>query len=104
MSAAADMEFCRAAIRTGSLSFHAASKLLPNRVRDPAYVLYAFCRLADDAVDEGHHPSAAVLHLQERLDRAYAGQPFDDPVDRAFARLVAQYDMPRALPEALLEG
>ena len=99
-----DLEACRAAIRTGSLSFHAASKLLPGKVRDPALVLYAFCRLSDDAVDEGTDPVAAVLRLQERLDRAYAGRPENAPVDRAFARMVAATGMPRALPDALLEG
>ena len=51
-------------------------------MRDPALVLYAFCRLADDAVDEGAAPVEAVLHLQDRLDRAYAGRPFDAPIDR----------------------
>lgn len=104
MSAAADMAECRAAIRTGSLSFHAASKLLPARVRDPALVLYAFCRLADDAVDEGAAPVQAVLHLQDRLDRAYAGRPFDAPIDRCFARVIEAHALPRALPDALLEG
>lgn len=104
MSAAQDMEACRAAIRTGSLSFHAASGLLPPRVRDPALVLYAFCRLADDAVDEGRDPVAAVLRLQDRLDRAYAGRPRAAPVDRAFARLIEEHALPRALPDALLEG
>ena len=53
MIRADDMAHCRALIRTGSLSFHTASKLLPASVRDPALALYAFCRLADDEVDEG---------------------------------------------------
>ncbi len=104
MSAETDMEACRAAIRTGSLSFHAASKLLPVYVRDPALVLYAFCRVADDAVDEGQDARAAVLHLQDRLDRAYAGQPINAPIDRAFTRMIERHQMPRALPDALLEG
>ncbi|TVP73176.1 MAG: phytoene/squalene synthase family protein [Rhodobacteraceae bacterium] len=104
MSVDADMEACRAAIRTGSLSFHAASKLLPAHVRDPALVLYAFCRLADDAVDEGADPGQAVLHLQDRLDSAYAGRPHDAPIDRAFARMIETHQLPRALPDALLEG
>jgi len=103
-----DIDQCRALIRTGSLSFHAASRLLPASVRDPALVLYAFCRLADDAVDEvegGDSAKArAVLSLGERLDRAYAGRPRDVPVERAFADLIAQHEMPRTLPEALLEG
>lgn len=99
-----DMEACRAAIRTGSLSFHAASRLLPPKVRDPALALYAFCRLADDAVDEGADKAGAVLRLRDRLDRVYGGQPADAAPDRAFACVVESFDMPRALPDALLEG
>ena len=100
----ADLAHCRDVIRTGSLSFHSASKLLPTKVRDPALALYAFCRLADDEVDEGGDKTAAVLALGERLDRVYAGRPRNAPEDRAFAAIVDHFGMPRALPEALLEG
>ncbi len=99
-----DMAHCREAIRTGSLSFHAASRLLPGRVRDPALALYAFCRMSDDAVDEGRDKAAAVLSLRDRLDLVYRGTPANQPADRAFAGVVEAFDMPRALPEALLEG
>ncbi|MEO1537550.1 MAG: phytoene/squalene synthase family protein [Pseudomonadota bacterium] len=99
-----DMEHCREAIRHGSLSFHAASRLLPARVRDPALALYAFCRLADDEVDLSNHKKAAVEDLHERLDLAYAGRPRDAAPDRAFTAVIEMFDMPRVLPEALLEG
>lgn len=99
-----DMDHCRAAIRQGSLSFHAASRLLPRKVRDPALALYAFCRLADDAVDDHDDKTGAVLRLRDRLDRVYAGRPINAAADRAFAATVEQYQMPRALPDALLEG
>jgi phytoene synthase len=104
MSRAEDMAYCAEAIREGSLSFHAASKLLPKSVRDPALALYAFCRLADDAVDLQEAKREAVLRLHERLDKAFAGTPENAPADRAFAGIVDEFDMPRALPEALLEG
>ena len=104
MIAERDMEHCRAAIRTGSLSFHAASKLLPQSVRDPALALYAFCRLADDEVDEGRNKTAAVLDLTDRLDLVYAGKPRNAPEDRAFCAVIEDFEMPRALPDALLEG
>jgi phytoene synthase len=100
----ADLDYCRAAIKEGSYSFHAASKLLPANVRDPALALYAFCRLADDEVDFGTHKPAAVLALRDRLDLAYRGIPRNAPADRAFTAIIEDYDMPRALPEALLEG
>lgn len=99
-----DMDACRAAIRTGSLSFHSASRLLPPKVRDASLALYAFCRIADDAVDEGADKAAAVLSLRDRLDLVYAGRPRNAFADRAFAGVVETHDMPRALPEALLEG
>lgn len=104
----ADLAECRALIRTGSLSFHSASRLLPARICDPALALYAFCRVADDEVDEsaegGAAKAAAVLRLRDRLDLIYAGRPRDAAPDRAFAAVVEGFEMPRALPEALLEG
>jgi phytoene synthase len=100
----ADLEYCHEAIRTGSRSFWAASKLLPSEIRDPALALYAFCRLADDAVDEVEDKAPAVLRLRDRLERAYSGRPLNAPADRAFTSMIEEFDMPRALPEALLEG
>ncbi|MEO0912822.1 MAG: squalene/phytoene synthase family protein, partial [Pseudomonadota bacterium] len=100
----ADLEACRAAIQHGSKSFHAASLLLPRKVREPALALYAFCRLADDAVDLNDAKTQAVLRLRERLDAAYRGHPFDTAADRAFARMIEAHQMPRTLPDALLEG
>jgi phytoene synthase len=99
----ADLEACRASLRKGSKSFAAASLLLPARVRRPAAALYAFCRMADDAVDESGDPGA-VDALRLRLDQAYAGAPFDSPIDRAFSRMVAEQAMPRELVLALIEG
>ncbi|TDL89189.1 15-cis-phytoene synthase [Meridianimarinicoccus aquatilis] len=102
--APADLDHCTQAIRHGSRSFYAASLVMPPRVRDPALALYAFCRLADDAVDLQAEKAAAVLSLRDRLDLVYAGTPRNTAPDRAFAAMVDAHEMPRALPEALLEG
>jgi len=100
-----DLAVCRALLRGGSRTFFAASLLLPARMRDPASALYAFCRLADDAVDlDATSPTAAIGRLRERLDRAYAGRPLPVPADRAFAATVSRFHIPRTLPEALIEG
>jgi phytoene synthase len=100
----ADINGCYEAIRKGSHSFYAASKLLPKPVRDPAVVLYAFCRVADDNVDAEDASQDAIDLLRERLELAYLGTPKNDSVDRAFASLVDLCEMPKALPDALLEG
>ena len=212
--AALDLADCGALMRGGSRTFFAASLLLPRRVCAPATALYAFCRLADDAIDDaptgdaatgirpldevsslseaidtssstdraiGHglivyagittglasdapgvngsivgagittgsivdEPSVndsinsgaahtrpigdsaidtisvlnrasgtwstdesarkqnALRTLRRRLDLAYAGAPADLAADRAFAAAAARHHVPRALPEALLEG
>lgn len=100
----ADRAACREMIRTGSRSFHAASLLLPDEVREAAYALYGFCRLSDDAVDVDGGQADAVARLTLRLDRIYAGDPMPEPVDRALADTVAQFALPRTLLDALLEG
>lgn len=99
-----DLHHCRTSIKHGSLSFYSASKLLPSHVRDPAMALYAFCRLADDAVDLHEEKTAAVFRLRDRLDAIYQGRPRNAPEDRAFAAVIEEFEMPFALPEALLEG
>jgi phytoene synthase len=102
--AAADRAACRAAIRTGSRTFHAASLLLPAAVRDAAIELYAFCRMADDAIDHSTDPRSAHAELHARLTAAYSGKPQDASPDRALARVVSAYRIPIAVPAALLEG
>jgi phytoene synthase len=98
----ADLAVCRSLLRGGSRSFDAAARLLPRSARDPAVALYAFCRVADDAVDGGD--GDALAGLRDRLTLAYAGRPLPTAVDRAFAAVVHQHCLPQILPEALLEG
>ena len=98
----ADLAVCRTLLRGGSRSFDAAARLLPRAVRDPAVALYAFCRVADDAIDCGGPGGLAAL--RERLALAYEGRPLSLPIDRAFALIVRRHALPRTLPEALLEG
>lgn len=104
MTDPADLAHCRALLRDGSRTFLAASLLLPRSVRDAACILYAFCRLADDAVDRSIDAPAAVAAVRERLDAVYRGAPHDHAADRALAVVVVRYGIARELPEALVEG
>ena len=103
-TAAADLAACRQMLAGGSKSFRAASLLLPERVATPATALYAFCRVADDEVDLAEATQAALDRLTRRLDAIYAGRPENHVADRAFAQVVADFAIPRALPDALLDG
>ena len=100
----ADLAACRAQLANGSRTFLAASLLLPRRVREPACALYAFCRAADDAVDDAGAHTDAVEQLRTRLAWVYQGRPMPHAADRALAHVVARFDIPRRIPEALLDG
>lgn len=99
-----DLAACQAMLAGGSKSFRAAAMLLPKRVAEPAAALYAFCRVADDEIDEGEGGPGPLRRLLVRLDDIYAGRPQDFVADRAFEQVVRHYAIPRVLPAALLEG
>lgn len=98
---------CERLMRTGSHSFFAASRILPVRFRHASAAVYAFCRVADDAVDEmpqGASIDVVMRYLHERLDAIYRGEPFAIDADIAFAGIAQEYGIPKAIPLALLEG
>lgn len=96
----------RAIIRRHSKSFALAAVLLGRNLRDAASALYAYCRRADDAVDlvAPEHAEQRVETLARELDEVYAGRSLSDPVLGSFQRVVHERRIPRAYPEALLEG
>jgi phytoene synthase len=100
----ADVAHCRHLLRGGSRTFFAASLILPAGLRAPSAGLYAFCRVADDAIDQGADGAAALSRLRPRLESVYRGQPYDHAVDRVFADAVLQSAIPVSIPQALLEG
>jgi phytoene synthase len=116
-----------ALMRGGSKSFFAASRLLPASIRAAAVDLYAFCRVTDDAVDNSGASPQVMRELHQRLDAIYAcalPSPAEGSrlapdlsarfaqdtahlphlADRAFARVVRAYRLPKKIPLALLEG
>jgi 15-cis-phytoene synthase len=100
----AELQACRTLMKGGSRSFFTASLLLPARVRAPATGLYAFCRVADDAIDGSADPARAVDDLRTRLDAVYAGRPGPELADRALACVVQSHQIPRPLLDGLIEG
>lgn len=98
------LQACATMMQGGSKTFFAASRLLPLRIRKASIALYAFCRVADDLVDEAAPGDAPVEALKERLDLIYAGTPQDFVEDHALSMVVQQYQLPRHLLDALIEG
>jgi len=87
----------KAVQRHTGLTFHLATRLLPERVRHPTYVLYAFFRTADEVVDAADPgPPAEQRRELERMRAAALGErETDDPVLAAVADLRARHDLDR---------
>jgi len=90
------IESSKAIQRSTGRTFHVATRVLPERVRYPTYVLYAFFRLADEVVDDPDPgPPERQLAELERIRAAALGEHgTDDPVLSAFHELTEAHDIP----------
>jgi squalene synthase HpnC len=77
-------------------NFHVVSFLLPKRLHQDFYNIYAFCRWADDLGDEIGDKQESLKLLgwwREQLNEMYSGRA-SHPVFVALARTAEQYDLP----------
>lgn len=91
--------------RTGR-TFHLATRLLPERARDPTHVLYAFFRVADDIVDDPDPESTGAQRRDLEVLRAEAlgeREP-TGAVLRAFATVRDEHDLDRHEIETFLDA
>lgn len=87
-------------------NFLVASVLLPRRLRQPFFDVYAFCRTADDLADESPTPLVATERLadfQRQLDAAFAGSP-DSDLFVALAETAITFDLPQTPFDDLLSA
>lgn len=91
---------CDAVTREHSRTFFAATRLLPGEKRRAVRALYAFCRVADDIVDE---PGEERLERLLAWDSAGDGTAeAGDPVQRAWRAVRERYGIPGHLPAQLI--
>jgi squalene synthase HpnC len=96
-SLAAAEEYCRHLARSHYENFSVATWFLPQRLRQPFFNVYAYCRISDDLGDEVGDPAASLQLLDQweaELDACYSGHP-RHPVFVALAGTVRQFDIPK---------
>ena len=109
-------EFCQRAARRSGSSFYYSFKVLPEEKRRAIHCIYAFCRHADDIVDEAGAVSpgkasdqaaarslAALDEWQAELDRCCAGAP-THPITIALREKIEKYGIPRGFFVQILDG
>ncbi|MDE0866716.1 MAG: squalene synthase HpnC [Rubripirellula sp.] len=87
-------------------NFLVASVLLPRRIRQSFYNVYAFCRTADDFADESPSPEVALQELerfQDQLDLAFEGCP-EEPLFIALESTVRKHCIPKQPFDDLLDA
>src|SRR3546814_6136042 len=84
--------FAHDSIARGSKSFALASQLFDRETRERVWLLYAWCRAADDLTDgqdhggamtQDHEAAAAVAQIRTQTDKDFAGEPTGDPAFRS---------------------
>ncbi|MCA9516451.1 MAG: phytoene/squalene synthase family protein [Myxococcales bacterium] len=87
---------CREVMARHARSFDRAAGLLPAATRDRVAVLYAFCRLVDDSVDEAPSAEEAAREIAA-LDAELRGDAAARPIVAAYRALGADIGAAREL-------
>ncbi len=86
-------------------NFHVVSALLPARLHQDFYNVYAFCRWADDLGDEIGAPAESLRLLdwwRGELHSMYAGRPATHPVFVALRQTATRHELPQAPVDNLI--
>ena len=95
----------RALTHRAGANFSVGFRFLPKERRRAVYAAYAWCRLADDAVDEGD-PAGAPARLdawERELDAVYGGAP-GSAAGVALAEALPRFPIPKEAFQGLLAG
>ncbi len=100
----------RAYTRRYAKSFYFASHVLPKEKRLASYAIYAFCRYADNIIDDAPlqgtpaHAMNRINDLRRQLGYVYARSRLMHPRLQAFQETVFRYQVPESLFLDLLRG
>ncbi|MFM8705156.1 MAG: phytoene/squalene synthase family protein, partial [Planctomycetia bacterium] len=106
-SLAADHAACADVLRRSRSNFALPIRLLPEEKRRGTTALYAFCRRADDIVDDAAVSAVAgrrLVAFERDLEVALAGGQSADPVIRAVVDSVRRFPVPPEYLREIIDG
>ena len=94
-------QHCQQIVRNHYENFPVASWFLPEKLRQPISVIYAFARYADDLADEGSLEDSkrleALENYQANFEAALSESYSSDPVLFALTDVITQHQLPTEL-------
>ncbi|AXI01388.1 phytoene/squalene synthase family protein [Sporosarcina sp. PTS2304] len=91
-----DYAYCEKIIKHHSKSFYYAFSGLPKEKARAVYAIYAFCRIADDCVDENKKIDEQLTALDQLANELYLfskGEEINHPLWRALRDVFNRFDM-----------
>ncbi|MFH1457986.1 MAG: phytoene/squalene synthase family protein [Candidatus Omnitrophota bacterium] len=86
-------------------TYYFASRFLPKEKRFHAYVIYAVCRMSDEAVDNpGEASSCSLSRIKENIELAFSNIPLKENLLLSFRQTVARFNIPKTYFDELIEG
>ena len=100
-----DSSYVKEVARKSGSNFYLSFFSLPREKRDAITAVYAFCREADDAVDDpgDKDPRALLADWRAEIARTYEGSP-RRPLTRALAPAIERFGLSRAYFDGVLTG
>lgn len=98
-----DFKYCEDIIKKNSTSFYTAFSVLPKEKAMSVYAIYAFCRVADDFVDEEKNLQK-LKEFKLELDNFSKNQDPTGPIWRALRAVTENFDIDLKPFYELLEG
>ena len=97
--------YCKGLTERSGPHFSVGFRFLPPEKRQAIYAIYAFCRYADDIVDEDQEQALPLLlkSWEEELERCYNQNP-THPITIALGDAIQRYPIPKAGFSGLIEG
>jgi phytoene synthase len=99
---------CRSIARSAAKNFYYGFAVLPPRKKNALTAVYAFMRRCDDIADDTTLPvedrKIKLIEWLDKVHRALAGQPTDDPVLLALTDAQRRYEIPIGLLDQLAFG
>jgi len=98
-------DYCQKLTQKRGTNFYLGFSFLPKEKRNAIFASYAFCRYADDIVDEEgkKNPKALLARWRRDLNLCYRGKT-THPIMTALYDAVRKYKIPKAAFEGLIDG